>query len=134
MDKKTRGLRNNNPGNIRRSSQHFVGELTNSTDKSFKQFESMAYGYRALFKIIITYYTRYHLTTVEDIISRYSPPTENNTDVYIQYVSKRLGVQPNERMDLDDTRLFCDLIIAMTKMETGIDASEDEVIDGYNLV
>ena len=42
-----RGLRNNNPGNIRNSSTVWVGEITPSKDKSFKQFKSMAYGYRA---------------------------------------------------------------------------------------
>ena len=42
-----RGLRNNNPGNIRKNSDVFQGEKT-SSDREFKQFKSMAYGYRAL--------------------------------------------------------------------------------------
>lgn len=47
-----RGLRNNNPGNIRRNSDVFQGEIRPSKDKSFKQFETMPYGYRAIFRIL----------------------------------------------------------------------------------
>ena len=48
-----RGLRNNNPGNIRKNSDVFQGEKT-SSDKEFKQFKSMAYGYRAIFISCLT--------------------------------------------------------------------------------
>ena len=47
-----RGLRNNNPGNIRINDDLFQGEIRPSKDKSFKQFTTMAYGYRAMFKIL----------------------------------------------------------------------------------
>ena len=39
-----RGLRNCNPGNIRINSDLFQGEIRPSKDKSFKQFETMAYA------------------------------------------------------------------------------------------
>ena len=55
-----RGLRNNNPGNIRRNSDAFQGEKT-SSDREFKQFKLMAYGYRAIFKILSNYYRNYKL-------------------------------------------------------------------------
>lgn len=38
----SRGLRNNNPGNIRNSSTVWIGEVTPSNDKSFKQFKSIS--------------------------------------------------------------------------------------------
>lgn len=47
-----RGLRNNNPGNIRRNSNVFQGEKIPSSDRQFKQFKTLAYGYRAVFKIL----------------------------------------------------------------------------------
>ena len=68
-----RGLRNNNPGNIRRNSDVFQGEKT-SSDKEFKQFKSMAYGYRAVFKILSNYYRDYKLDTIRKMIGRC--PTE----------------------------------------------------------
>ena len=46
----TRGLRNNNPLNIRKNSTKWQGLSATQTDKSFFQFTSMAYGYRAAFK------------------------------------------------------------------------------------
>lgn len=51
-----RGLRNNNPGNIRINNDLFQGEVGPSEDKSFKQFTTMAYGYRAMFKILSNYF------------------------------------------------------------------------------
>ena len=41
---KPRGLRNNNPLNIRISKDNFIGELVPSGDKAFKQFKSIEYG------------------------------------------------------------------------------------------
>ena len=51
----SRGLRNNNPGNIRRDRDKWQGEIVPSQDQSFKQFSSMAYGYRALIKFCLLY-------------------------------------------------------------------------------
>lgn len=55
-----RGLRNNNPGNIRINNDLFQGEVRPSEDKSFKQFTTMAYGYRAMFKILSNYFKSKH--------------------------------------------------------------------------
>ena len=60
----TRGLRNNNPGNIRKDGTHWKGEVEPSRDAAFKQFESMAWGYRAMFKCLNTYSRKYGLDTI----------------------------------------------------------------------
>ena len=54
----SRGLRNRNPGNIRRSGVRYKGEVRPSTDPAFKQFGSMALGYRAIFVLLDTYRRR----------------------------------------------------------------------------
>ena len=54
----SRGLRNLNPGNIRRSSVRYKGEKSHSTDSAFKQFESLEAGYRAMFVLLHTYFVR----------------------------------------------------------------------------
>ena len=54
-----RGQRNNNPLNIRHSADRWEGVRKEQTDKSFVQFKSMAYGYRAAWKILQTYYERF---------------------------------------------------------------------------
>ena len=76
----SRGLKNNNPGNIRRSRVRYVGEVSPSADAEFKQFESVAYGYRAMFVLLDSYRRRYSLNTIRQMINRYAPPTENFTE------------------------------------------------------
>ena len=84
----TRGLRNNNPLNIRRNNTKWQGLSVTQTDKSFFQFKTMAYGYRAAFKTLQTYiFNKYDTdkdgtaNELEDVIMRWAPPCENNTDV-----------------------------------------------------
>ena len=72
----SRGLANNNPGNIRRSKVRYKGEVQPSRDPSFKQFESLAWGYRAVFMLLHTYRVRHGLRTIREMISRWAPPSE----------------------------------------------------------
>ena len=79
-----RGIRNNNPLNIRHSADRWQGAREVQTDKSFVQFESMAYGYRAVWKTLQSYYNRFCQQSkpfsVQNIISRWAPPSENDTE------------------------------------------------------
>lgn len=96
-----RGIRNNNPGNIRWGSE-WQGLLPESeiTDRSFCQFVDPVYGIRAIVKVLFTYKNKYKLNTIEGIINRYAPPNENNTQGYIQRVCNKLGVQKDEPIEL----------------------------------
>ena len=87
-----RGLRNNNPGNIRINGDLFQGEVRPSKDKSFKQFTTMAYGYRAMFKILSNYFKNYKLDTIRKMIIRWAPQKENHTEAYIKAVSDYAGI------------------------------------------
>ena len=75
----SRGLRNNNPGNIRHDRDKWQGEIVPSQDQSFKQFSSMAYGYRALIKLLQNYRKLHNRQTITEFINRWAPPCENNT-------------------------------------------------------
>ena len=77
--KLSRGLRNCNPGNIRRSNTKYQGEKTHSTDSAFKQFESLEWGYRAIFMLLHTYRVRGYGDTITKMISRYAPPCEKSS-------------------------------------------------------
>ena len=91
-----RGIRNNNPLNIRHSADQWQGASDEQTDKSFVQFKSMAYGYRAAWKTLQSYYNRFcHQSrpfTVRNIISRWAPPQENDTEAYIRTVLQLSGL------------------------------------------
>ena len=107
-----RGIRNNNPLNIRRSKDKWQGQINpsgngnvngngnNSSpkgDAEFVQFYSMEYGWRAAFVILCrTYYGKYGLKTIRDIVSRWAPAKENNTEAYIRHVSDYTGIAPNK--------------------------------------
>ena len=88
-----RGIRNNNPLNIRRSGDNWQGLRALQEDREFCQFSSMAYGWRAAFVILCkTYYGKYKLKTIRALITRWAPPKENNTEAYIRRVTDRIGI------------------------------------------
>ena len=97
-----RGLRNNNPLNIRHSKDKWQGIATTQTDKEFVQFQTMAYGYRAAWKTLQTYYKRLRERkkhyTVENIIRRWAPPQENDTNSYIRTVLALSGIGGQENL------------------------------------
>ena len=98
-----RGIRNNNPLNIRLSSDKWQGQRPPSTspegEKAFCVFESMAYGWRAAFVILCkTYYGKYKLKTIRALITRWAPPKENNTEAYIRRVTDRIGIGPDREL------------------------------------
>lgn len=81
----TRGQRNNNPLNIRKGSQ-WKGLVRTPEEKHFCVFSSMLYGIRAALVLLRTYKYRYHCVTISQIISRWAPPSENDTNKYIDMV------------------------------------------------
>ena len=128
-----RRLSNNNPGNIRRNSDVFQGEKT-SSDKEFKQFKSMAYGYRAIFNILSNYYRNYKLDTIRKIIGRWAPENENNTNAYIKAVSDYAGIPADDPININDREQMIRIVAGMSKVENGREADMSDVIAGWNLL
>ena len=133
MEKKSmpRGLRNNNPLNIRISTDKFVGEVQPSQDKAFKQFDTMAHGYRAAFRVLRTYINNYKCDTIRKIISRWAPATENNTLAYVMTVSDRAGISPDTPISADNREEMIRIVAAMSYVENGVEADMVEVLDGW---
>ena len=131
-----RGLRLNNPGNIRISQTKWQGEIIPSADKSFKQFQSMAYGYRAIIKLVRNYFVFYDLNTIEKIINRWAPPHENKTKAYIDFVCKDANIRVNTTIDVYNESMMCAIAGAISKMENGVNIKVDTkaVHDGWKLL
>lgn len=129
-----RGLRNNNPGNIRRNSDVFQGEVNPSRDKEFKQFKTMAYGYRAVFKILSNYHRVYKLTTIRKMISRWAPENENNTSAYVSLVSSYSGIPADDPVTITNREQMIRIVSAMSRVENGREAVMSDVIAGWNLL
>ncbi len=114
----------------------FIGELRPSRDKSFRTFVNMAYGYRAMHYLLRRYKNSYQLNTLEQMINRWAPPTENHTDAYIDFVAKRSGIGRDQIVDVSNMTVMCRIVEAMAKMENGNKYEPDmnEVRDGWILL
>jgi len=139
-----RGIRNNNPLNIRRSKDRWKGACTEQKDKAFVQFKSMAYGYRAAWKTLESYWKYFHDLpkpfNVRNIISRWAPPTENDTERYIRTVLTLSGLGGNENFPQPSRGMCYErmelLVRAMTTMECGIpykDVDVEAIREGFDL-
>ena len=128
----TRGIRNCNPGNIRNSKTKYLGEVRPSRDAAFKQFETMAWGYRAMFVLLHTY-SRNGYRTLRQMITRYAPPVENHTENYIRAVAAGAQVSPDEPLDTKSGERMIPVVAAMSRVENGTPARMDEVRAGWEL-
>lgn len=133
-EKLPRGLRHNNPGNIRINSDLFQGEIRPSKDKSFKQFETMAYGYRSVFRILSNYHKNYGLDTIRKMIGRWAPENENDTDAYVKAVSDYAGIPADDPININDREQKIRIVAGMSKVENGREAEMSDVIAGWNLL
>ena len=131
---KTRGYRNNNPLNIRISkSKPWKGEVRPSQDISFAQFEDMAWGYRAAFKLLDNYRRLHGCKYLSDFISRWAPPSENNTRAYIETVAKRSKLEDVTVLDTLDGLQMKKFVAAMAYVENGDEPDMEEIDRGWAL-
>lgn len=127
-----RGLRNNNPLNIRIGNT-WLGERSCPTDPEFEEFVSIAYGYRAAFCILRRYIRRYHKDTIRAIVTTWAPPVENHTTKYIDFVAKAVGIAPDTHLLYEDRDTMTRVVAAMSHMECGVPAIIDDVKRGYDM-
>jgi len=111
------GLKLNNPGNIRHSSDQWVGMSKVQIDPNFVQFDTPDDGIRALARNLKTYFSK-GLNTVASIIATWAPPNENNTAAYIAHVAQLLNVNPNQVLSSNLATLNA-LTAAITLHEQG---------------
>lgn len=131
-----RGLRNNNPGNIRDTGQGWQGEIPaqQRTDLEFCQFVTIEYGYRALLKLLQNYHRVYGCQTLADYISRWAPSNENDTNAYLRAVCQDMDASATYVPDITDRETMCDLAAAISRVENGRPAVRAEVEGGWALL
>lgn len=133
-----RGIRNNNPLNIRKGSA-WRGLALYQTDTAFCVFTSMVWGLRAAHKLLRNYITGYDgrqkpADTLDAIIRRWAPPTENATQRYIDYVAKRVNLHPFARVHFLDRALMCDIVCAMAFVECGQEIDRSLAESAFDLL
>lgn len=114
----SRGLRNNNPLNIRLG-DNWQGLADDQTDSSFCVFSSPEYGIRAAAKLLLNYQSRYGCWSIKDIVSRWAPENENDTGAYIAAIANGCGVGKDELYDLSHMENMVKILRAMTIHENG---------------
>lgn len=96
----SRGVRNNNPGNLRKTNDPWQGLAETQTDKDFFVFSSPIYGIRALVRTLVKYQDKYGLRTIRRIIGRWAPAIENDTVAYIQGVARVVEFGADVELDM----------------------------------
>ncbi len=154
-----RGLRNNNPGNMRPrpedvSAFDVEGKLIDTLPDTVWQgvvaldvgpngpyliFNSMLYGLRAIGKQLEAYQLRYGLNTCRQIFTRWAPPSDNNpTPAYISAVAQRMGKQPDDVISTRNPDQLFELIQGVVQQEDGGIGlhyiTSDEIRAAVNLV
>lgn len=127
-----RGIRNNNPLNIRIGNK-WQGEVKYPTDKAFEQFVSMEYGLRAGFIILRRYIRNYGRNTIARIVAAWAPANENNTRAYVLAVSKRTRLNYDLPVRFQDKEVMCSIVSAMIEVECGQSVSMDLIRKGYDM-
>lgn len=140
MDKSIvpRGIRNNNPLNIR-VGNNWRGEKAVKHDRAFEEFTSMEYGVRAGFIILRKYITGYNgltrkFNTIDLIIRRWAPASENNTESYINQVCKLSGIPRHQQISFSQRSLMVAIVDAMIRVECGQSIDTRIIESAYDLV
>lgn len=120
-----RAVRNNNPGNIR-IGQQWRGLMPRSqmspvqaAETEFCVFQSPMWGFRAMAEIFHTYNRADDVTSIRELVTRWAPPVENNTEAYIAAVAHDCALSPDAVFDFSDSQAMADLCHAISVHECG---------------
>lgn len=129
-----RGLRNKNPGNLRPlpNGEKWDGQIgvDNGAGGPFVIFSSFYYGLRALARVLMNYQATYGLQTVREMINRWAPASENDTNQYVDLVAAAMGVDPDQAVAVVDNKpmLFA-MMGAIVKEENGLNPFSTATLD-----
>lgn len=129
----TRGYRNNNPLNIRRSTDRWFGMSEEQPDREFVKFKALEYGLRAAIKIIRRYISHYKCDTIRKIVSRWAPASENDTESYIRYVACKAEISADQQIDVKDRLVIARIIAAMSYYESKWDITTSYIMNVWQL-
>ena len=115
----------NNIFNIR-AGQNWQGKT--GVRKGFVEFKSREYAIRA-WLILMRTYRRRGCKSIRQIVTRFAPPTENNTEGYIDFVCRQTKYNAGYEIKADSTYIL--LGIAMAAMETSTKLRFHEI---YNVM
>lgn len=123
----------NNPGHIEIGAP-WQGLAPVQRHDRFATFVSPAYGIRAIARILITYQDKHGINTVRGAITRWAPPTENDTGSYVRHASQRVGVGPDDPVSFHDYAISRKMVEVIIAHENGsMPYSDEEIRKGLAL-
>lgn len=134
--KLSRGVRNNNPGNLVKTNNAWIGKIKNGTDSRFEQFTDVKYGIRAMIIDIIGDIGK-GKNTIRKLISEYAPAFENNTNNYVNVVSSALGINPDSIIKEVDFTFIHKISRAIITHENGKDGdliTDSDIFDAIDIL
>ena len=107
----------------------------------FETFEDNTQAFRATAIILKTYNKSYFKMkmTVPQMLSRWAPPSENDTQSYIDHVLDTTGLDKDDVIDTSDEEMMLNIIKVMTKHEIGANNYnsynewDSEILDGIRM-
>jgi|14_taG_2_1085336.scaffolds.fasta_scaffold07330_2 hypothetical protein len=126
-----RGVRNNNPLNIEHG-DNWDGLADDQLDTRFATFDDAEHGIRAAARILNTYREVHGVNTLSDIIHRWAPPNENDTEAYVKNVSEWANIPVNQEIVAGNNPTTKELLKAMSRQENGRDAANELSDDVYD--
>lgn len=124
---------NNNPLNLRNVSlNHWQGQTNYLSSDAFCKFKSLSYGLRAAWITLFNKNCR-GINSIHDIITEWAPPSDHNdTTRYIEYVSRKVGINPHLRLRfVEDHAIYTRMIEAMSVMEGTHPVTALEIEEAY---
>lgn len=113
----------NNCLNIRTSSGFTWNGQTGAT-RGFADFESVEMCRRAGAYLLMRSYRKADCKTIERVISRWAPKSENDTESYIKFVCKMTGLSRTMQLVFDND--YASILAAMEIIENGCDYRKRE--------
>jgi hypothetical protein len=115
-----KGFSFNNPLNIKKTADRWRGQLIPHEDDVFARFESPEYGIRAAAKLMQTYWSKYGIDTIEELVERWAPPSDNNpTANYVAFVANKANRETDVPYDVFSYADMLPILQAMTRFELG---------------
>lgn len=125
----SRGIRNNNPGNLVKDSTPWQGLAVDQCDPKFWQFKDAPSGIRALARNLIVAQDEHNRNTVREIIEPYAPSIENNTEAYVSFIANFMEVRPDDPIDTHNYGDLAALVRGIITHENGSNPYTDAQID-----
>ena len=132
MTSDIRGVRNNNPGNLRRlKGVTWVGQRAEQRDPDFVEFVTPEYGIRAMGKVLRSYRNAGY-NTIYKVINRWAPESDgNDTKSYIDRVCKDVGILPIDHLRIENPEVIVPLVKSMISVEcSGYKYPEETIEQG----